>query len=140
MTTRLYRVTIQITAFVAANSETDALTSPHLVFADDAETFGRPEPLQRRTAERVKSLEEVPEDMREVLPYGITDDEWCECCDLDEEDDPRLIDYEGRGMHLPECGYGLSCAELIAAQDRDRGIDGVTLPLIVNETGTNSEH
>jgi hypothetical protein len=132
MTTRLYRVEVLLTCYVAADSEEEAKNGAKNNVGDVMEESDITEYRINVKTGRVKELSDVPESMHDSVPYGITS--WdCECCEIDQLDadgNDRLIDYPGRGFHLPTCGYGLTCRELIAAQDRDRGMDGVTLPLI----------
>ena len=127
MKTKLYRVDICMTVFVSADSEEEAKRYPSLVVQDDEETFGRPAPAEVRTAVRVKSLGEVPETMHDVVPYGAGDAEDCPC--EWENDESELTDYGGRGLHTTDCGYFLSCKELIQRQDAERGVDPATVPL-----------
>lgn len=125
MTTRLYRVEALLTCYVAADSEEEAKNALRNIASDVMEDSDIAEYGINAEAKRVQKLEAVPEKMHDSVPFGITNWE-CECWDLPKEQTTRE-DKRGYGiMHLPTCGYGLTVRELIAAQDRDRGIDGVT--------------
>lgn len=123
MITRLYRVEVLLTCYVAADSPEEASKFPSIIVRD-VEDFHMPQPAETRSVIRVKDLEEVPEEIRGMIPSGLSMYDDCECYELEQEELTR------DGIHGPNCGYGLTVRELIEAQDRDRGIDGVTLPLL----------